>query len=70
MLQEFEITDKKKKVKVAGCRCIKGNLRKDGLYRLIRGQDTIYAGKTQFFIKNVVTNKRYYFFFVFILQEN
>ncbi|XP_012235806.1 translation initiation factor IF-2, mitochondrial isoform X2 [Linepithema humile] len=45
VLQEFEITDKKKKVKVAGCRCIRGNLKKDGFYRLIRKQDTIYTGK-------------------------
>jgi len=45
VLQEFEITDKKKKVKVAGCRCIKGNLKKDAIYRLIREQEVLYTGK-------------------------
>ncbi|KMQ95956.1 translation initiation factor if- mitochondrial [Lasius niger] len=45
VLQEFEVTEKKKKVKVAGCRCVKGNLKKDALYRLIREQDTLYIGK-------------------------
>ncbi|XP_012540296.1 translation initiation factor IF-2, mitochondrial isoform X2 [Monomorium pharaonis] len=45
VLQEFEITDKKKKVKVAGCRCVKGNLKKDAMYRLIREQEILYTGK-------------------------
>lgn len=45
MLQEFEITDKKKKVKVAGCRCVKGILKKDAMYRLMRGQEILYTGK-------------------------
>lgn len=48
VLQEFEITDKKKKVKVAGCRCIKGNLKKDAMYRLMREEKIIYTGKTIF----------------------
>ncbi|KAL0124558.1 hypothetical protein PUN28_006419 [Cardiocondyla obscurior] len=45
VLQEFEITDKKKKVNVAGCRCIKGNLKRDAMYRLMRGQTLIHTGK-------------------------
>ncbi|KAM0728749.1 Translation initiation factor IF-2, mitochondrial [Formica fusca] len=45
VLQEFEITEKKKKVKVAGCRCVKGILKKDAMYRLIREQETLYTGK-------------------------
>ncbi|XP_018305806.1 mitochondrial translation initiation factor 2 isoform X2 [Mycetomoellerius zeteki] len=45
VLQEFEITDKKKKVKVAGCRCIKGNLKKNAMYRLMREQEVLFAGK-------------------------
>lgn len=47
VLQEFEINEKKKKVKVAGCRCIKGNLKKTAMYRLIREQETLHTGKTQ-----------------------
>lgn len=45
VLQEFEITDKKKKVKVAGCRCVKGNLKKNAMYRLMREQEILYTGK-------------------------
>lgn len=45
VLQEFQITDKKKKVKVAGCRCVKGNLKKNAMYRLLREQEILYTGK-------------------------
>ncbi|XP_011251164.2 translation initiation factor IF-2, mitochondrial isoform X1 [Camponotus floridanus] len=45
VLQEFEITEKKKKVKVAGCRCTKGSLKRNAMYRLIREQETLYTGK-------------------------
>jgi len=45
VLQEFQITDKKKKVKVAGCRCVKGNLKKNAMYRLMREQEILYTGK-------------------------
>lgn len=48
VLQEFEITDKKKKVKVAGCRCVKGNLKKDAMYRLMREEKILYTGKIIF----------------------
>lgn len=45
VLQEFEVTEKKKKVKVAGCRCVKGNLKRDAMYRLKREQEILYTGK-------------------------
>ncbi|XP_069672304.1 translation initiation factor IF-2, mitochondrial isoform X2 [Periplaneta americana] len=44
VLQDFEITEGKKKVHVAGCRCTKGILRKSGKYRLQRGQEIIFDG--------------------------
>lgn len=59
ILQEFVITEKKKKVKVAGCRCVKGNLRKTAMYRLIRGQETLYTGKEQRSIENCKRVKQY-----------
>lgn len=52
VLQEFEITEKKKKVKVAGCRCVKGILKRNAMYRLIREQETLYTGKRKYLIKN------------------
>lgn len=57
MLQEFEITEKKKKLKVAGCRCTKGILKKDAVYRMIRGQETIYIGK-KYFLSVVIKKKQ------------
>ncbi|XP_018045855.1 PREDICTED: translation initiation factor IF-2, mitochondrial isoform X2 [Atta colombica] len=45
VLQEFKITDKKKNVKVAGCRCTKGNLKKNAIYRLMREQEVLFTGK-------------------------
>ncbi|KAF7991516.1 hypothetical protein HCN44_008887 [Aphidius gifuensis] len=45
VLQHFEITDRKKKVNVAGCRCIMGVLKKTALFRLIRQEEIIYEGK-------------------------
>lgn len=45
VLQEFEIKDKKKKLRVAGCRCTKGMLKKDAMYRLMRNQDVMHTGK-------------------------
>nr|XP_045621371.1 translation initiation factor IF-2, mitochondrial-like isoform X2 [Procambarus clarkii] len=44
VIEEFIITEGKKKVPVAGCRCVKGVLKKDALYRVIRGQDVIHEG--------------------------
>ncbi|XP_075982987.1 mitochondrial translation initiation factor 2 [Anticarsia gemmatalis] len=45
VLQEFMVTENKKKVPVAGCRCVKGSLVRNALYRVIRGQEVIYEGK-------------------------
>lgn len=45
VLAEFVITEGKKKVPVAGCRCVKGTLKKDAYYRVIRGQDMIHEGE-------------------------
>jgi hypothetical protein len=44
VLQDFEVTEGKKKVHVAGCRCTKGILHKTGKYRLHRGQEVVYDG--------------------------
>ncbi|XP_047492575.1 translation initiation factor IF-2, mitochondrial-like isoform X2 [Penaeus chinensis] len=44
LLAEFVVTEGKKKIPVAGCRCVKGTLKKDALYRVIRGQDIIHEG--------------------------
>nr|XP_034177879.1 translation initiation factor IF-2, mitochondrial [Osmia lignaria]XP_034177880.1 translation initiation factor IF-2, mitochondrial [Osmia lignaria]XP_034177881.1 translation initiation factor IF-2, mitochondrial [Osmia lignaria] len=43
--QKFEIKEGKKKVLVAGCRCVKGVLLKSELYNVIRNNEIIYKGK-------------------------
>ncbi|KAK9309392.1 hypothetical protein QLX08_000883 [Tetragonisca angustula] len=45
VLQKFEINEKNKKVSVAGCRCVKGVLLKSEMYRVVRGNETIFTGK-------------------------
>ncbi|XP_063628121.1 translation initiation factor IF-2, mitochondrial isoform X2 [Cydia splendana] len=45
VLQEFMVTEGKRKVPVAGCRCVKGALQRNALYRLIRNGEVIYEGK-------------------------
>ena len=46
VLQVFNVTEGKKKIPVAGSRCVKGVLRKDGMFRLVRGEDEIlFDGK-------------------------
>lgn len=45
VLQQFMVSEGKKKVPVAGCRCTKGNLARSALYRVIRGQQVVYEGK-------------------------
>ncbi|XP_012275999.1 translation initiation factor IF-2, mitochondrial [Orussus abietinus] len=48
VLQQFVVTEKRKKVNVAGCRCTKGVLLKTANFRVIRGKDTvIYEGKVE-----------------------
>nr|CAD7574582.1 unnamed protein product [Timema californicum] len=44
VLQEFKVTEGKKKVSVAGCRCVKGHLKKSAQYRLLRGQEIVHEG--------------------------
>ena len=44
VLKEFEINEGRKKVKVAGCRCIKGVLKKSGLYKLVRNGEVLFRG--------------------------
>lgn len=45
VLAVFTITDGKKKIPVAGCRCVKGSLTKSSLFRLVRETEVIYDGK-------------------------
>lgn len=45
VLQQFEINEGRKKVPVAGCRCVKGMLRKSALYRIVRNHDVVYEGE-------------------------
>uniref|UniRef100_A0A0V0G8W4 Translation initiation factor IF-2, mitochondrial n=1 Tax=Triatoma dimidiata TaxID=72491 RepID=A0A0V0G8W4_TRIDM len=44
VLQQFLINEGKSKVPVAGCRCIKGSLKKSAQYRLIRSNETLFCG--------------------------
>ncbi|XP_049818285.1 translation initiation factor IF-2, mitochondrial isoform X2 [Aethina tumida] len=44
VLQLFEINQGKKKVPVAGCRCIKGNLKRAALYKVVRNGEIIHTG--------------------------
>ncbi|XP_046658035.1 translation initiation factor IF-2, mitochondrial-like [Daphnia pulicaria] len=45
VLQEFIVTEGRHKLPVAGCRCVKGMLKKAAFFRLIRGEDSIYEGR-------------------------
>ncbi|XP_066586310.1 translation initiation factor IF-2, mitochondrial [Prorops nasuta] len=45
VLQEFEIDIRRKKVKVAGCRCVKGMLVKSESFRVVRNGEVIHTGK-------------------------
>ncbi|KAK9880591.1 hypothetical protein WA026_011831 [Henosepilachna vigintioctopunctata] len=44
VLQQFEINEGRKKVPVAGCRCVKGVLKKSGMFKLIRNKEVIFQG--------------------------
>ncbi|CAN8031726.1 unnamed protein product [Ixodes persulcatus] len=44
VLQEFLVNEGRKKVPVAGCRCTKGALRKDALFKVCRNSETIHTG--------------------------
>ncbi|KAK8785452.1 hypothetical protein V5799_008179 [Amblyomma americanum] len=43
--QEFLVTEGRKKIPVAGCKCTKGILRKNALYKVVRGEKTIHSGR-------------------------
>ena len=45
VLAEFIITEGKKKIPVAGCRCVKGTLQREANYRIVRGEDVIHEGE-------------------------
>ncbi|KAH7941904.1 hypothetical protein HPB49_018450 [Dermacentor silvarum] len=42
--QEFMINEGRKKIPVAGCKCTKGTLRKNALYKVVRDSETIHSG--------------------------
>ncbi|GFS35256.1 translation initiation factor IF-2, mitochondrial [Nephila pilipes] len=44
VLQEFTVKDKKNKIPVAGCKCIKGVLKKNSLCKVVRANKAIYNG--------------------------
>ncbi|XP_053613225.1 translation initiation factor IF-2, mitochondrial [Plodia interpunctella] len=45
VLQQFVVTEGKKKVPVAGCRCTKGNLARNSLYKVVRNKQVAFEGK-------------------------
>ncbi|GJQ66409.1 hypothetical protein Trydic_g4424 [Trypoxylus dichotomus] len=44
VLQQFNINEGKKSVPIAGCRCIKGVLKRTSLYKLKRNENTLFEG--------------------------
>lgn len=44
VLQQFVVTEGKRKVPVAGARCVKGALARDARYRLLRDGHTLHDG--------------------------
>ncbi len=49
VLQTFEISERNKKIPVAGCRVTDGTLEKKQLFKLIRNGQVIHRGKNKFF---------------------
>ncbi|XP_046622262.1 translation initiation factor IF-2, mitochondrial isoform X1 [Neodiprion virginianus] len=47
VLQQFEISERKKTAYVAGCRCVKGMLKKSALFKLVRGKEVIHSGPVE-----------------------
>ncbi|CAK1553326.1 unnamed protein product [Leptosia nina] len=45
VLQQFLVSEGRKKVPVAGCRCTKGTLQRQALYKVIRNDQVVYQGK-------------------------
>lgn len=50
VLQTFEISERNKKIPVAGCRVTDGTLEKKQLFKLIRNGQVIHRGKINFFV--------------------
>jgi translation initiation factor IF-2 len=46
VLQTFDITDRNKKIPVAGCRVTDGSLEKKQLFKLIRNGKVVHRGKS------------------------
>ncbi|XP_044763644.1 translation initiation factor IF-2, mitochondrial [Coccinella septempunctata] len=44
VLQQFMINQGKKQIPVAGCKCTKGTLKKNGVFKVIRNDEIIYTG--------------------------
>jgi translation initiation factor IF-2 len=49
VLQTFDISDRNKKIPVAGCRVTDGVLEKKQLFKLIRNGQVIHRGKIYYF---------------------
>ncbi|XP_045537975.1 translation initiation factor IF-2, mitochondrial [Papilio machaon] len=45
VLQQFVVSEGKRRVPVAGCRCVRGTLARHALYRIIRNGQVLYEGK-------------------------
>ncbi|XP_068619106.1 translation initiation factor IF-2, mitochondrial [Battus philenor] len=45
VLQQFMVSEGKRKVPVAGCRCVRGSLSRAALYRVLRGSEVVFEGK-------------------------
>lgn len=48
VLEQFDINEGRKKIPVAGCRCVKGVLKKSGYFRLMRNEECLFDGKFRF----------------------
>lgn len=61
VLQQFFINDGRKEVPVAGCRCVKGVLKKAHKFRLVRDDEVLYEGAFNFFfIKEIIQNCNFF----------
>ena len=57
VLQAFMVTEKNKKIPVAGCRCFKGQLNRKKRFKVIRNEEVILDGKlihNDIYIYNVI----------------
>ncbi|CAH2046058.1 unnamed protein product, partial [Iphiclides podalirius] len=45
VLQQFLVSEGRRKVPVAGCRCVRGALARAALYRVLRGGEVLFEGK-------------------------